>query len=82
MSAVEVGRICVKLKGREAGRRCVIVDVIDRNYVLVTGPKDVTGVRRRRINMDHLMPLEEKIDVERGASDDEVRAALQAKQGP
>lgn len=82
MSAVEVGRICVKLKGREAGRRCVIVDVIDRNYVLVTGPKDVTGVRRRRINMDHLMPLEEKIDVERGASDDEVRATLQAKQGP
>ena len=77
MPAIEVGRICIKTRGREAGRRCVIVDIIDRNFVLVTGPKDVTGVRRRRVNMSHLKPTEEKIEISRGASDDEVRAALQ-----
>jgi len=77
MPAIEVGRICIKTRGREAGRRCVIVDIIDRNFVLVTGPKDVAGVRRRRVNMSHLKPTEEKIEISRGASDDEVRAALQ-----
>lgn len=77
MSAIEVGRVCVKLKGREVGRRCVIVDIIDRNYVLVTGPEDLTGVRRRRVNMDHLEPLDEKIEIKRNATDEEVRGALQ-----
>lgn len=76
MSAMEVGRVCVKLRGREAGGRCVIVDIIDRNYVLVTGPEDLTGVRRRRVNMNHLEPLDEKIDIGRNAADEDVRDAL------
>lgn len=37
MSLFGVGRICVKVAGRETGRKCVIVDVIDKNYVLITG---------------------------------------------
>ncbi|MFB0543373.1 MAG: 50S ribosomal protein L14e [Candidatus Bathyarchaeia archaeon] len=77
MPAIEVGRICIKISGREASRRCVIVDIIDKNFVLVTGPKDVTGVRRRRVNMSHLELTGEKIEVGRGASDEEVRATLQ-----
>lgn len=76
MSAMEVGRVCVKLRGREAGGRCVIVDIIDRNYVLVTSPEDLTGVRRRRVNMNHLEPLDEKIDIGRNAADEDVRDAL------
>lgn len=76
MSAMDVGRICVKLRGREAGRRCVIVGVIDRNYVLVTGPKEFTGVRRRRVNMSHLRPLEERIEIERDATDIEIMDIL------
>lgn len=76
MSAMDVGRICVKLRGREAGSRCVIVDVIDRNYVLVTGPREITGVRRRRVNMSHLRPLDETIEIERNTSDDEIMAVL------
>jgi len=79
MSLIEVGRICIKTRGREAGRRCIIVDIIDKNFVLVTGPKDVTGVRRRKANIDHLRPLDEKIDIRPGASDEEVKAALGLK---
>jgi len=30
MAAIEVGRVCVKTMGREAGKICVIVDVIDK----------------------------------------------------
>jgi large subunit ribosomal protein L14e len=78
MSAIEVGRICVKVVGREAGRRCVIVDVVDKNFVLVTGPKSVSGLKRRRLNINHLEPTGEKIDVNRGATDEEVTDALKA----
>ncbi|MEM3873836.1 MAG: 50S ribosomal protein L14e [Candidatus Bathyarchaeia archaeon] len=79
MPAIEVGRICVKICGREAGKKCVIVDIIDKSFVLVTGPKGVTGVKRRRANINHLEPLAEKIDIKRGASDEEVIEALKEK---
>lgn len=76
MPAIEIGRICVKLAGREAGRKCVIVDVADKSFVLITGPKSVTGVRRRRVNVSHIEPLQDKIEIKRGVSDDEVAEAL------
>lgn len=77
MPAIEVGRVCVKLRGREAGRKCVIVDIIDENFVLVTGPKSLTGVKRRRANINHIEPLEQKIEIEKGASDEEVLKAIE-----
>jgi len=76
MPAIEVGRICIKTRGREAGKRCVVVDLIDKNFVLITGPKSATGVKRRRVNINHLNPTEEKINIRRGASDEEVLQAL------
>jgi large subunit ribosomal protein L14e len=78
MPAIEVGRICVKQSGRDTGKKCVVIDVMDKSYVLITGPKKLTGVKRRRVNINHLMPLEDKIDIKRGASDDEVSQALDA----
>ncbi len=77
MPAIEVGRICVKQLGRELGKKCVIIDVMDKSFVLVTGPKKVTGVKRRRVNINHIMPLTDKIEVKRGASDEEVAQALE-----
>ena len=67
MPAVEVGRICVKTAGRETGKKCVVVDLMDKSFVLVTGPKKVTGVKRRRVNINHVMPLQDKVEVKRGA---------------
>ena len=72
MPSIEVGRICVKLNGRETGRKCVIVDLIDKNFVLVTGPVKLTGVRRRRTNVKHLEPTTETLEIKKGASDDEI----------
>ena len=77
MPAIEVGRLCIKQLGRENGKKCVIIDVMDKSFVLVTGPKKVTGVKRRRVNINHIMPLQEKIEVKRGASDEEVAQALE-----
>ena len=72
MPSIEVGRICVKLSGRETGRKCVIVDVIDKNFVLISGPQKITGVRRRRTNVKHLEPTTETLEIRKGASDDDV----------
>jgi len=76
MASFEVGRVCVKLSGRETGKKCVIVDVVDKNYVLITGPKSVTGVRRRRTNVDHLEPTGEAVELKKGAADEDVEKAL------
>ena len=45
---LEVGRICLKTAGREAGSYCVVLKKVDKEFVLVTGPRAVTSVRRRR----------------------------------
>ncbi len=62
----------MKTQGREKGSKCVIIDVIDRNFVVVTGP----DVKRRRVNMDHIVPLDETVTIKRNASDEEVAEAL------
>lgn len=63
----------MKTQGREKGNKCVIIDVIDRNFVVVTGPE----VKRRRVNMDHLMALDEIVEIQRNATDEEVYGILQ-----
>ncbi len=73
----DIGRICVKIAGREAGKKCVIVDIVNENFVLVTGPKSLTGVKRRRANIKHLEPTPQKIVIKKGASDEEVIKALE-----
>jgi len=76
LPAIEVGRVCVKITGREAGRKCVIVDIIDKNFVLITGPQKVTGVKRRRANINHIEPTEKRVNVKRGNSDEEIMGVL------
>ncbi len=78
MTILEVGRICVKTLGREAGKKCVIVELIDKNFVLITGPKDVSDVKRRRVNTNHIELTPDKIDIKKGASDEEVKKAIES----
>lgn len=74
---IEVGRVCVKTMGREAGRKCVVIDIIDENFVLITGPKSVSGIKRRRANIKHIEPTTYKLEIPRGATDDEVEKAIE-----
>jgi large subunit ribosomal protein L14e len=78
LAAMEVGRICVKTVGREAGKKCIIVDIVDKNFVLITGPKTASGIKRRRANINHVEPTQEKLDINRGATDEEITEALKA----
>jgi len=74
---LEVGRVCLKVAGREAGKYCVVLKKIDDNFVLVTGPKLLTGVRRRRCNVEHLEALPYVLEIKEDASDEEVIAAYE-----
>lgn len=73
----QIGRIVVKVAGRDAGLKGVVVDILGGNRVLVTGPPGLTGLRRRAVNVMHLLPTELRVEVKREASDDEVVQALE-----
>ena len=64
---IEIGRLCIKTAGRDARRKCVIVDIIDDNYVLIDG-----DVRRKKCNIKHLELLKDKIKIKKDASHDTV----------
>ena len=64
---MEIGRICVKIAGRDAGKKGVIVDVLEKNFVLIDG-----GTRRRKCNILHLEPLDQTIKLKKGATHADV----------
>jgi len=72
---IEPGRVCMKIAGREAGKYCVILEKINDSFVLVTGPKSVTKVKRRKCNVNHIEPTQEKLEIKEKATDDEVEKA-------
>jgi len=76
MSVVDIGTICVKKRGREKGRKCVVIDIIDKNFALISGPQNISGVRRRRVNVTHLSPTADKLNLKKGSSDKVILAAL------
>lgn len=73
---MEVGRVCMKISGREAGNFCVVVKVVDKTFVEITGPKQLTGIKRRKCNIMHLQQTPYKIEIKEGASDKEIIEAL------
>jgi large subunit ribosomal protein L14e len=81
MGSIEVGRVCLKIAGREGGRYCVVVkgagkEKADKSFVVITGPKLLTGVKRRKCNVNHLEPLPYVLEIKEDASDEEVLEAF------
>jgi len=66
-----VGRVCVKIAGRDAGKKCVILKHLEGKYYLIDGE-----TRRRKCNTLHLEPLDEVLDIKENASHEEVMNAL------
>lgn len=71
----EIGRIVLKTAGREAGHFAVVLDKVDDNFVLLTGPKSITRIKRRNCNIIHIEPLDEKLDIPAKADDSIVEDA-------
>ncbi len=64
---VEIGRLCVKLAGRDAGKKCVIIDILDSKFVLIDGE-----TRRRKCNILHLEPLTQVLEIKKNASHGDI----------
>jgi ribosomal protein L14E/L6E/L27E len=72
--AVEVGRVCIKRRGKDRGERCVITNLISENFAEILG----VGIKKRRkCNLKHLEFLDEKIAI--SGTDDEIRKSIELK---
>lgn len=69
---LDVGRICVKTAGRDAGKEGVVLKLLDNNYVLLDG-----NTRRKKVNISHLEPLNIKVNVKEEASTADVQKAME-----
>lgn len=67
----EVGRVCVKIAGRDARKKCVITEILDNRFVLIDGE-----TRRRKCNIAHLEPLDIIVEIPSGADNETVVKAL------
>ncbi len=56
MPAIEVGSVCVKIRGRKAGKRVTVVGIEKDGFVLVEGEK----MKKKKCNPRHLFPTGEK----------------------
>jgi large subunit ribosomal protein L14e len=66
---IEIGRIVVKIAGRDAGKKGIVVDVLDNgNYVLIDGQ-----VRRKKCNIKHIEPLPKVLKIKKNASHDDIK---------
>lgn len=62
MAGLAVGMVCIKIKGREAGRKVVILEFDKKKgRALIEGQ----FVRKRKCNVMHLLPTGEKVDPEK-----------------
>src|SRR3989338_4759468 len=69
---IEIGRVVVKVAGRDAGKKGVIIGILDDKFVLVDGE-----TRRRKANILHIEPLNQVIKIEKNASHEDVAKALE-----
>ena len=76
MPVIEIGRVCVKNSGRCAGNYCVITKLIDDNFVEITGPKAVSGIKRKRCNLKHIEITDKTISIKENASDEDIAKAV------
>lgn len=72
MSIFEVGRLCVKIAGRDAGRTCIVVEAMGNGYVVVDG-----DVRRKKVNVRHLEPLDGTVELKAKADHAVVAKAFE-----
>lgn len=62
MAGLEVGTTCIKIRGREAGKKVKIVGK-QKDFVIIEGG----NVKKRKCNPKHLLPIgmEKKKEVKR-----------------
>ncbi|MGB9748241.1 MAG: 50S ribosomal protein L14e [Candidatus Woesearchaeota archaeon] len=70
---IEIGRLCMKIAGRDAGKYGIIIDIINDKFVMLDGQ-----VRRRKVNINHVELLPKVLNIKRNANHEEVINALKS----
>lgn len=65
---IELGRMVMKIAGRDAGKLAIVVDILDNNLILIDGE-----TRRRKCNIKHLEPLDKVIKIKKNASHEDIK---------
>lgn len=74
MAGIEAGMVCIKTHGREAGKKCVVLDFDKKTgLVLIAGPY----VKKRRCNPKHLLPLGRKAALKKEMNREELAKLLE-----
>ena len=76
---VQIGRVALINYGEDAGKLCVIVNVVSLTNVLVDGPVTVTGVNRQKISTKRLTLTDFVLKVPVGARASTLAKALKAE---
>ena len=69
---MQIGRVCIKIAGRDAGELAVVISEPEGNYVLIDG-----NVRRKKCNIKHLEPTSKTLDIDSNASTSDVLKAME-----
>ena len=68
-----IGRVVVKIAGRDAGKTGVITEIFDDNYVMVAGQ-----LRNRKCNIKHLELTGEEVKLPKQPDETAIATALQS----
>ncbi len=67
---IEPGRVCIKKIGRDAGSKCVVINVLDNKFVEIVSSN---RKKTRKCNITHLVPLSQKVNPK---SEEEIKNSL------
>ncbi|MCX6709746.1 MAG: hypothetical protein NTV63_02200 [Candidatus Woesearchaeota archaeon] len=70
---MEIGQVCMKIAGRDAGRICAVIDNVNESFVIIDG-----ATRRKKCNVRHLEPIPKKISIVKNDTHANVAGALRS----
>ena len=73
MVLIEIGRICIKRAGRNAGEKIIIVDVDEKGNPVIEG----IAVKRKKCNARHLFPTTVKAELKNASREEIVKILKQ-----
>lgn len=71
MAVIETGRVCVKTRGRNTGKKVVVMDV-EKGFAVIDG----IGFKKKKCNVLHLFPTTQKIHVTKNSTHEHVEKLL------
>ena len=72
MTVFEIGRVCIKIRGRHAGKKVAVVLGPEKGFVEIEG----AGIKKKRCNMMHLFATRHKIGIAKNSPRAEVEKLL------